>query len=134
MAELKTKPTGASVADFITDVADPRRREECETIVRLMQEVTGQPPEMWGESIVGFGRYAYKYASGRTGEWMTTGFSPRKDNLTLYFMGGFDDLAELMGRLGKYKTGKGCLYVKRLSDIDQDVLRELVARSVAKLD
>ncbi len=133
MAELKTRPTGASVADFIASVADPRRREDCETMVRLMQEVTGRPPEMWGESIVGFGRYAYKYASGWTGEWMATGFSPRKDNLTLYIMSGFDELADLMARLGKYKTGKGCLYVKRLSDVDLGVLRELVARSVAKL-
>jgi len=82
---------------------------------------------------VGFGRYTYKYASGRTGEWMTTGFSPRKDNLTLYLMSGFDDLAGLMGRLGKYKTGKGCLYIKRLSDVDLGVLRELVAGSVAML-
>jgi len=132
MAELKTKPTGAKVADFIAGVADPQRRKDCDTIVQLMQEVTGQPPEMWGESIVGFGRLAYSYASGRTGEWMATGFSPRKENLTLYIMSGFDEHAELMGRLGKYKTGKGCLYIKRLSDVDLGVLRELVARSVAK--
>ncbi len=133
MADLKTKLTGASVADFIAGVADERRRQDSETIVALMQDVTGQPPEMWGDSIVGFGRYAYRYASGRTGEWMATGFSPRKDSLTLYIMGGFDELADLMARLGKYKTGKGCLYIKRLSDVDMGVLRELVERSVTKL-
>ena len=133
MAELKTKPTGASVADFIAGVADEQRRKDSETMVALMHEVTGQPPEMWGDSIVGFGRYHYRYQSGRTGEWMVTAFSPRKDSLTLYIMSGFDELADLMARLGKYKTGKGCLYIKRLSDVDMGVLRELVERSVAKL-
>ena len=133
MAELKTKPTGASVADFIASVADDQRRKDSETMVALMQEVTGQPPEMWGDSIVGFGRYHYRYESGRTGEWMVTAFSPRKESLTLYIMSGFDELAGLMARLGKYKTGKGCLYIKRLSDVDMGVLREMLERSVAKL-
>jgi hypothetical protein len=133
MAELKTKPTGASVADFIASVADDQRRKDSETMVALMQEVTGQPPEMWGDSIVGFGRYHYRYESGRTGEWMVTAFSPRKESLTLYIMSGFDELAGLMARLGKHKTGKGCLYIKRLSDVDMGVLREMLERSVAKL-
>ena len=99
-----------------------------------MQEVSGEAPVMWGENIVGFGKYAYRYASGRTGEWPKVGFASRKESLTLYFRDYLDQHADLLARLGKYKVGKGCLYVKRLGDVDADVLRELVARSVATPD
>ncbi|MCB9076420.1 MAG: DUF1801 domain-containing protein [Anaerolineaceae bacterium] len=130
MAELKTQPTDHSVEAFLNSVADDRKRQDSFTILNLMAEVTGADPEMWGDSIVGFGRYHYKYASGREGDWFLTGFSPRKQNLTLYIMAGFDQYDSLMDKLGKYKTGKSCLYIKKLQDIDQTVLRELVKQSV----
>ena len=133
MAELKTRPNDGSVEDFLGSVEDPGRREDCRRILDLMQEVTGHPPRMWGPSIVGFGTYHYKYASGREADWMLTGFSPRKQNLTLYIMSGFDHEDELMGRLGKYKTGKSCLYLKKLDDVDLDVLREMVRSSVERM-
>lgn len=130
MAELKTTKNEASVAAFIDAVEDPGRREDCRRIAALMSDVTGAEPAMWGSSIVGFGSYRYRYASGREGDWMLVGFSPRKRNLTLYIMAGFDDYDELMARLGKHSTGKSCLYINRLDDLDQDVLRTLVERSV----
>ncbi|HEV2826427.1 MAG TPA: DUF1801 domain-containing protein [Pyrinomonadaceae bacterium] len=130
MAELKTKETTASVSEFIDKIADPQRREDCRAVADIMRDVTGEEPKMWGSSIVGFGRYHYKYASGREGDWMITGFSPRKGDLTLYLMGGFDSFAELMKDLGKYKTGKSCLYIKKLADIDVGILRKLVSKSV----
>ncbi|MCB9108447.1 MAG: DUF1801 domain-containing protein [Anaerolineales bacterium] len=130
MAELKTKPTNHSVEAFLNSVADDQKRQDSFTILNLMAEVTGDEPQMWGDSIVGFGRYHYKYASGREGDWFLTGFSPRKQNLTLYIMAGFDEYDNLMAQLGKYKTGKSCLYIKKLKDIDQAVLRELVKQSV----
>ena len=130
MAELKTKPTDHSVEAFLNSVADDQKRQDSFTILNLMAEVTGDEPQMWGDSIVGFGRYHYKYASGREGDWFLTGFSPRKQSLTLYIMAGFDDYDNLMAQLGKYKTGKSCLYIKKLKDIDQAVLRELVKQSV----
>lgn len=133
MADLKTTPTEASVREFLNHIADDQRREDCRTLTHIMQRATGSEPKMWGESIVGFGNYAYKYASGREGEWFLTGFAPRKQNLTLYIMTGFDRHEELMGKLGKYTTGKSCLYVKRLSDIDQNVLTELISESIAAL-
>lgn len=133
MAELKTKPTKESVNEFIGKVADEKRRTDCRAIIKLMTEATGAKPEMWGPSIVGFGRYHYKYESGREADWMITGFSPRKSDLTLYLMGGFDRVPDLMKRLGKHKTGKGCLYLKNLDEVDLDVLRELVDQSVARL-
>lgn len=129
MAELKTQPTESSVNDFLAGV-DEERRDDCRTLVDLMSRATGEPPKMWGASIVGFGSYRYEYESGRSGDWFLTGFSPRKRNLTLYIMAGFDRYEELMERLGKHSTGKSCLYVKGLSDIDMDVLRELVQASV----
>ncbi len=134
MAEPKTTPTEASVDDFLATVADERRRDDCRVVRDLMAEATGAEPEMWGASIVGFGRYRYEYESGRAGEWMITGFSPRKTDLTLYIVPGFEHFSDLIGRLGKHKTGKSCLYIKRLDDIDLDVLKELVARSVAKME
>lgn len=129
MAENKTKKTALSVEDFLGTL-DDGRRTECEQIVKLMSSVTKQEPKMWGASIVGFGDYHYKYASGREGDWFLCGFSPRKANLTLYVMSGFDQFDDLMSKLGKYTTGSSCLYVKRLSDIDLKVLKTLLTESV----
>ncbi|MCM2255565.1 MAG: DUF1801 domain-containing protein [Vicinamibacteria bacterium] len=130
-AELKTKENDQSVAGFLATVADPERRRECETIVALMQRATGEPPRMWGTSIVGFGRYRYRSpATGREGDWMLTGFSPRKQALTLYLMSGFAPLADLMVKLGKHSTGGSCLYVKKLADVDLKVLEQAVKRSI----
>ncbi|HVS64091.1 MAG TPA: DUF1801 domain-containing protein [Thermoanaerobaculia bacterium] len=133
MAELKTKKTGASVKQFLDSIEDPTRREDCRQVVELMREVTGERPEMWGPSIIGFGRYQYRYESGREGDWFLTGLSPRKRNLTLYVIAGFAEHDELLSRLGRHETGKSCLYVKRLADLDMEVLRRLVERSVAEM-
>ncbi len=131
MVELKTKENKASVTGFLRGIQDPQRREDCRTVLELMKEVTGSQPKMWGNSIVGFGSYHYKYASGREGDWFVTGFSPRKANLTLYIMAGFSRYKELLAKLGKHKTGKSCLYIKRLADVDLAILRQLVEDSVA---
>jgi hypothetical protein len=130
MAELKTKKTKRSVRAFIDGLPDPQRRKDCRTVMKLMREVTGERPAMWGTAIVGYGSYGYRYASGRVGEWFLTGFSPRKQALTLYVMSGFTEFEGLLARLGTFKTGKACLYVRRLEDIDLGVLRRLVERSV----
>ena len=130
MATLKTVPNDQSVDAFLAAIEDARKRADCMTLRALMQEVTGEPAQMWGDAIVGFGSYHYKYASGREGDWFLTGFAPRKQALTVYIMAGFDDYDALMARLGKHTTGKSCLYIKRLDDVDLDVLRELVRRSV----
>lgn len=130
MAALKTQPTDNSVTDFLDSVEDEQKRADAYTIMELMREVTGEAPQMWGDSIVGYGSYHYVYESGREGDWFLAGFSPRKRNLTLYIMSGFDEYDALLDRLGKHSTGKSCLYVKRLSDVDEDVLRELVQKSV----
>ena len=130
MAELKTKKTEASVEEFINQVPDEVRREDCFQVARLMEEVTGEEPKMWGPSIVGFGSYTYKYASGHGGEWPITGFSPRKQDLTLYIMPGFAGYSELMEQLGKHRTGKSCLYIKRLSDVHVPTLKKLIRASV----
>jgi uncharacterized protein DUF1801 len=130
MAELKTKETDADVRSFLASVADPVRRADSFTLVELMEGVTGEPPKLWGTSIVGFGSYHYKYASGHEGDACLTGFSPRKNELTLYIgSGGFENHNDLLAKLGKHKTGKGCLYIKKLADVDLGVLRELVRRS-----
>lgn len=129
-AELKTKKNEASVEDFLNEIDDEQQREEAKKISEMMRKESKQEPKMWGASIVGFGEYQYKYASGREGDWMRIGFSPRKQNLTVYIMDGFEKYDELMAHLGKYKTGKSCLYIKRLSDIDEKVLKELIAESV----
>lgn len=129
MAELKTKPNPTSVKKFIDAIEDPARRKDARAVAKMMEEITGEKPRMWGESIVGFGSYHYVYDSGREGDWMVTGFSSRKSSLTLYIMAGFDRYDELMKKLGKFKTGKSCLYIKRLDDVDQDVLRELISES-----
>lgn len=130
MAENKTQPTDADVEAFLNAVDNERKRADSFAILKMMKEVTGEEPVMWGPSIVGFGRYHYKYAGGREGDWMMTGFSPRKGNLTLYLMNGFGDYEELRSRLGKHKTGVSCLYINKLADVDMDVLREMVRRSV----
>ena len=133
MAELKTKITKASVDKFLKGIKDEQVREDCIKIAEMMQKITKAEPKMWGTSIVGFGSYHYKGASGREGDWFLTGFSPRKQNLTLYLMGGFQENEELLASLGKYSTGKGCLYIKKLEDVNSKVLKELVNRSVKRL-
>jgi len=130
MAEMKTRPTNASVDKFLNQVPDEARREDCFKIVKMMEEITGEKPRMWGPSIVGFGSYHYKYASGQEGDWPITGFSPRKQDLTLYIMPGFAEQSDLMTQLGKHRTGKSCLYIKRLDDVDGRVLSRLVRESV----
>jgi len=130
MAELKTKKTAASVKDFLNRVPEERKRKDSFALLKLMQEITGARPAMWGPSIVGFGSYHYKYASGREADWPLAGFSPRKQNLTLYITAGFDGYGELLGKLGKHKTGKACLYLNKLEDVDLSTLKELVRRSV----
>jgi len=130
MYELKTKLNDQPVEAFLNGVTDPQKKADSFAILDLMAEITGQPPRMWGDSLVGFGKYQYKYASGHQGEWFLTGFSPRKQNLTLYIMSGFDEYDGLMAKLGKYKTGKSCLYIKKLEDVNQGVLRELIELSI----
>lgn len=133
MAELKTQVNDANVEAFLNTIEDVKKRQDSFAVLELMKEVTGSEPKMWGSSIIGFGDTRYKYATGREGNWFLTGFSPRKQNLTLYITGGFDEHAELMQTLGKHKIGKGCLYINKLSDIDQAKLRELIKRSVAAM-
>lgn len=127
---VKTVPTTASVADFIATVADEQKRADCHAVVALMQAAAGEPPVMWGSSIVGFGSSAAAYADGSSLPWPVVAFSPRKNDLTLYLMPGFEQAASTLARLGKYKTGKVCLYIKRLRDVDLAVLQELVQNSV----
>jgi hypothetical protein len=133
MAELKTKENDQDVTAFLNQVADEKKRADCFTILALMREVTGLEPKMWGDSIVGFGNYHYVYESGREGDWSLTGFAPRKQNLTLYIMPGFAKYDELLNKLGKHSTGKSCLYIKKLDDVDQDVLKDLVKQSVVHM-
>ena len=127
---MKTRPTQASVAAFIDTVEDEQKRADSHALAAMMEEVTGATPQMWGPSIIGFGSYHYRYASGREGDFMLTGFSPRKRALTLYIMAGFSEYDDLLAKLGRHTVGKSCLYVKRLADVDEAVLRELVERSV----
>jgi hypothetical protein len=134
MAELKTKVNEASVEDFLNNIPDEQKRKDAFEVLGLMQAITKQPPKMWGESIVGFGTYQYKYKSGREGEWFLTGFSPRKQDLTFYINGGFENYDDLMQQLGNYKASKGsCLYVKKLEDIKLPVLKKLIKASVAQV-
>ena len=133
MAELKTKVNNASVDKFLKSVKDEQVREDCYQILDIMQKATKAEPKMWGTSIIGFGSYHYKYASGREGDWMLTGFSPRMQNLTLYIMPGFDEYDDLLKKLGKHTTGKSCLYIKKIEDVDTKVLKELVTKSVKKM-
>lgn len=129
-AELKTRVNDASVTEFLNSVADEQKRKDSFEILKIMKQITKEEPKMWGSSIVGFGSYHYKGASGREGDWMQIGFSPRKQNITLYIIPGFERYQELMKKLGKYSTGKSCLYVKRLSDVNVDVLKDLITESV----
>jgi hypothetical protein len=133
MAENKTKPTSKSVASYLAEIEDPLRRADCLSLASMMEEISGSKPKMWGESIVGFGNYRYKYASGREGDWFLAGFSSRKQSLTLYIMGYLEFYTDILEDLGKHKHGKGCLYIKRLSDIDLNVLRTLISTSIERL-
>ena len=133
MAELKTKATGKSVEGFLDSVKDPTRREDCRRVAAIMTKATGAPPRMWGSAIVGFGDYRYRYASGREGDWFLVGFSPRKDNLTLYMTAWLKDHDARVEKLGKVKRGGGCLYVNRLDDVHLPTLTRLVQASVAGL-
>jgi len=130
MAELKTKRNNQSVKGFLNGVTDERKRRDAFAISALMQQVTKAKPQMWGSSIVGFGSYHYRYASGHEGDMPIVGFSPRKQNLTLYIMRGFEGSGELLGKLGKYKTSKACLYINRLEDVHLPTLKELIRQSV----
>jgi hypothetical protein len=128
-AELKTKVNEASVADFLNSVPDSQKRNDSFRIATLMEQVTKEKPKMWGTSIVGFGSYHYKYETGREGDMPIVGFSPRKQSLTLYLKGALEQYQRFLEKLGKHSTGKGCLYIKRLSDINVDVLKDLIAES-----
>jgi Domain of unknown function (DU1801) len=129
MAELKTKRTDESVEKYLKGITDPVKRQDSLTVLKLMAEITGQKPKMWGASIIGFGSYHYKYASGQEGDWPIVGFSLRKQNLTLYVLNGSAGEDELLQKLGKHSTGKSCLYIKRLDDVDMPTLKRLIKRS-----
>jgi len=125
-AKNKTKPTTVSPKEFVAAVEHPVRKADAETLLKLFGKVTGYKPKMWGPSLIGYGRYAYKYESGREGEMLMTGFSPRKANLVLYIMPGYLELEDKLARLGKYKLGKSCLYINKLADVDIDVIEEII--------
>ena len=130
MSTPKTLPNNKNVEEYIDAVENAQKREDSRVLLKMMQEITGEKPVMWGESIIGFGNYHYKYASGREGDWMISAFSPRKQNLTIYIMGGFENQEELLAKVGKAKNSVGCLYVKKLEDIDLNVLKEMIQLSV----
>lgn len=134
MAELKTKPTDVSVDDFLDAVADSGRRDDARIMCALMQRLTGEPPKMWGPSIIGFGSYTYRYGSGHGGTWPRIGFSPRAKELVLYLIGGFPRHQSLLDKLGMVRTGKSCLYIKRLADVDQDVLEQMLRAEIEYMD
>jgi hypothetical protein len=131
MADNKTKPTQLSVTAFIDDLTDPVRRSDAKALVKLMQNAAGEKPRMWGPSIIGFGSSHYKYESGREGGMPVVAFSPRKAATVLYGLIGFDEATALLAKLGKHSTGKGCLYIKKLADVDQNILESLIAKSLA---
>ncbi len=134
MTELKTKQNEQSVTEFLGGIADEKRKQDCFAILELMKKASKHEPKMWGENIVGFGNYKYKYESGREGEWFVTGFSPRKQNLTLYIMSGFSRYEEFLAKLGKHKTGKSCLYINKLEDVNLQVLEEMIENSVENVN
>ena len=136
MAEIKTRPTGVAVDQFIDKVANPQRREDAKKVRAMMERLVGEPATMWGPTIIGFGSYHYKYESGHEGDMCRLGFSPRKAELVLYILTEAGGPAEeaLLARLGKHRTGKCCLYIRKLSDVDEAVLEELVAESLAYMD
>jgi hypothetical protein len=131
MSELKTQRTDASVDAFLNAVEGEGKQADARRLLEIMREITGEEPAMWGPSIVGFGSYTYTYASGRTGDWPVVGFSPRKRNLTVYITDGFEGYDTLLDKLGKHRTGKACLYINKLADVDIEVLRELITQSIA---
>lgn len=133
MAELKTKPTKVSVAAYVKKITDAQKRADTQTLVALMTQATKSDPVMWGTSIIGFGSYRYEYASGQKGDWPIIGLAPRKQNLTLYIMPGFDERDTLLKKLGPHKISKSCLYIKRLSDIDMPTLKKIITRSIAEM-
>ena len=133
MAEIKTKENNASVEKFLSSVKGEEKRKDSLVLLELLKKVTKKEPKMWGSSIIGFGSYRYKSpATGREGDWFLTGFSPRKQNMTVYFSSGFQSMASLMKDLGKYKTGGGCLYFNKLSDIDTKVLTKMLKETITK--
>lgn len=134
MSSNKTQITDQTPADFIAALDHDRRRRDAEVLLDLFAKVTGFSPKMWGPSIIGYGRYHYTYKSGREGDFLATGFSPRKSNLSVYIMPGYQDYSEILGRLGKHKTGKSCLYINKLADIDMDVLAELIRTGLRDLN
>jgi hypothetical protein len=134
MAEIKTKVNDASVTEFLETVSDETKKKDSYVLLQLFSKITGSRPKMWGTGIVGFGQYHYKSErSAQEGDWMLTGFSPRKQNLTLYFMPGFDNLKDDLEKLGKHKTSKGCLYINKLADVDMTVLEKLVKKSYLEM-
>lgn len=133
-SENKTKPNEQDVASFIEQVEPAQKQQDCLQILSMMQKATGAEPKMWGGSMIGFGQYHYTYASGREGDWFLTGFAPRKQNISLYIMAGFKRYEELMCKLGKYKTGKSCLYINKLADVDVAVLEKLIELSAAYVE
>lgn len=133
-ASAKTTPTSTSVSAFLSAVADPEQKRDAQVLVKLMTTATGEKPVMWGASIVGFGRYRYRYDSGREGEMCRIGFSPRKGSTVIYMINGFSEEAKLLARLGRVKTGKSCLYIKRLADIDMPTLEAMIDRSIAYMN
>lgn len=133
MSENKTKLTKVNVNDFVNQIEDPVQKEDTLKIIHVMQEITGEEPKLWGDSIIGFGEYRYKYASGREGDWFLTGVSPRKNNTSLYLSYGYENHTDLMDKLGKYKTGKACLYIKKLEDVNEAILKELISRSAEEV-
>jgi hypothetical protein len=132
MAANKTVPSRGNVQEFLENIADPIRRDDCKQLTAMMKQITGADPVMWGDSIVGFGSYHYTYASGREGDWFLTGFSPRKNSLTIYLKGYLDHFEETLEGLGKFKRGKGCLYINRLEEIDLDRLQNLISQSIGR--
>ena len=134
MSDLKTKQNEKSVEEFLEKIEDPEKKKASKQILKILETISKNEAKMWGDSIIGFGKYHYKYKSGREGDWMRIGFSPRKQNLTLYIMDGFEKYSELMEKLGKFKTGKSCLYIKKLQDIDIKILKELIKESLIHMD
>jgi len=131
MASNKTMPTDQSVEEFLSAVPDERKRQDCRSLLDLMKAITGEGPKMWGSSMVGFGQYHYRYASGREGDFFLTGFSPRKSALTVYIMPGCERYESRLKKMGPHKTGKSCLYLKSLETVDHDILEEIIRDSVA---
>ncbi len=133
VAENKTKSNKASVTEFLNGIEDQQKRADCRAIAKMMRDATGKRAKMWGAAIVGYDKYDYTYSSGRSGTFMMTGFSPRAQNISVYIMPGFSKFSKLMKQLGKYKTGKSCLYIKKLEDVDQAVLARLIKESIQEM-